>query len=203
MWRFVVVPAYPDHAVPRIKYNQTCFVFCKLLRLRNSARDFFLWGRGGGVIFGLGIFWGCLFLPPFNQPRHLKFGIPSLGTAQTWFLHNFSQSTRVNRKQIRWVFVATITHMSRSTCVAGRIVFAQSSKRRMHGFQNVSSPFFARPSSSSTKTLFALTIPLRVTQIMFHANNSALENKLLPCQRTPWFHNQFFPVWLDQHTTKN
>ena len=23
----------------------------------------------------------------------------------------------------------------------------------------------------------------------------------LPYQRTPWFHNQFFPVWLDQHTT--
>ena len=27
--------------------------------------------------------------------------------------------------------------------------------------------------------------PLRATQAMFRANNSALENKLLPCQRTP------------------
>ena len=153
---------------------------------------FFLVGEGGGEIFGLGILRGFLLLPPLDQPRHLKFGIPSLGTAQTWFLHNFSQSTRVNRKQIRWVFVAANTHMPGSTCVAGR----------MHGFQNVSSPFSPRPRSSYTKTLLALTIPPRTTQAMFRANNSALENKLLPCQRTPWFHNQFFPVWLDQHTTK-
>ena len=152
---------------------------------------FFLVGEGGGGNFWFRNFGGFLFLPPFDQPRHLKFGIPSLGTAQTLFLHNFSQSTRVNRKQIRWVFVAANTHMPGSTCVAGR----------MHGFQNVSSPFSPRPRSSSTKTLLALTIPPRTTQAMFRANNSALENKLLPCQRTPWFHNQFFPVWLDQHTT--
>ena len=187
------MPAYPDHAVLRIKYNQTCFVFYKLLRLGNSAWDFFFgWGREGGN-FWFRNFWGFLFLPPFDQPCHLKFGIPSLGNAhQTWFLHNLSQSTRVNRKQITWVFVATNTHMSGSTCVAGR----------MHGFQNVYSPFSPRPRSSSTKTLLALTIPPRTTQPMFRANNSALENKFLPCQRTPWFHNQFFPVWLDQHTTK-
>ena len=170
------MPAYPDHAVQRIKYNQTCFVFYKLLRLGNSAWDFFfLVGEGGGD-FWFRNFLGYLFLPPFDQPCHLKFGIPSLGTAQTWFLHNFSQSTRVNRKQIRWVFVAANTHMAGSTCVAGRIVFAQSSERRMHGFQNVSSPFSARPRSSSTKTLPALTIPLRVTQVMLRANNSVLEN---------------------------
>ena len=186
------MPEYPDHAVLRIKYNQTCFVFCKLLGIGNSAWDFLFWWAGGGGNFWFRYFWGFLFLPPFDQPRHLKFGIPSLGTAQTWFLHNLSQSTRVNRKQIRWVFVATNTHMSGSTCVAGR----------MHGFQNVSSPFSPRPRSSSTKTLLALTIPPRTTQPMFRANNSALENKFLPCQRTPWFHNQFFPVWLDQHTTK-
>ena len=151
----MVVPAYPDHAVLRIKYNQTCFVFYKLLRLGNSAWDFWDFGAGS---FWFRDFFGFLFLPSFDPPpRHLKFGIPSLGTAQTWFLHNFSQYTRVNRKQIRWIFVATITHMSGSTCVAGRIVFAQSSERRMHGFQNVSSPFSARPRSSSTNTLPALT----------------------------------------------
>ena len=61
---------------------------------------FFLVGEGGGN-FWFRNFGGFLFLPPFDQPRHLKFGIPSLGTAQTLFLHNFSQSTRVNRKQIR------------------------------------------------------------------------------------------------------
>ena len=147
------MPAYPDHAVLRIKYNQTCFVFYKLLRLGNSAWDFFFWwGRGGDFWFRN--FLGFLFLPPFDQPRHLKFGIPSLGTAETWFLHNLSQSTRVNRKQITWVCVATNTHMSGSTCVAGR----------MHGFQNVSSPFSARPRSSYTKTMLALTIPLRATR---------------------------------------
>ena len=136
---------------------------------------FFLVGEGGGGNFWFRNFLGFLFLPAFDRPRHLKFGIPSLGTAQTWFLHNFSQSTRVNRKQIRCVFVAANTHMPGSTCVAGR----------MHGFQNVSSPFSPRPRSSYTKTLLALTIPPRTTQAMFRANNSALENKLLPCQRTP------------------
>ena len=136
---------------------------------------FFFFGGGVGGDFWFRNFLGFLFLPAFDRPRHLKLGIPSLGTAQTWFLHNFSQSTRVNRKQIRCVFVAANTHMPGSTCVAGR----------MHGFQNVSSPFSPRPRSSSTKTLLALTIPPRTTQAMFRANNSALENKLLPCQRTP------------------
>ena len=125
-------------------------------------------GEGGGRSgnFWFRDFFGFLFLPPFDPPRHLKFGIPSLGTAKTWFLHNFSQCTRVNRKEIRGVFVATNTHMPGSTCVAGRT----------HGFQNVSSPFSPRPRSSYTKTLLALRIPLRATQAMFRANNSALEN---------------------------
>ena len=148
---------------------------------------FFSVGEGGGGIFG-----GFYFCLHSIDPVTWNLEYPPWALHKTWFLHNFSQSTRVNRKQIRCVFVAANTHMPGSTCVAGR----------MHGFQNVSSPFSPRPRSSSTKTLLALTIPPRTTQAMFRANNSALENKLLPCQRTPWFHNQFFPVWLDQHTTK-
>ena len=61
----------------------------------------FFFGGGGGGNFWFRNFGGFLFLPPFDQTRHLKFGISSLGTAQTWFLHNSSQSTRVNREQIR------------------------------------------------------------------------------------------------------
>ena len=66
----MVVPAYPDHAVLRIKYNQTCFVFYKLLRIGNSAWDFLFWwaGGGGGVIFGLGIFWGFFFASIRSTP---------------------------------------------------------------------------------------------------------------------------------------
>ena len=165
IWRFVVVPAYPDHAVLRIKYNKTCFVFCKLLRLGNSGWNFFFLvaGRGGGGNFWFRGFGGFYFCLHSINPVTWNLEYPS------WVLHRHGSSitlvsargSTVNRSD--WVFVATITHMSGSICVAGRIVFAQSSERRMHGFQNVSSPFSARPRSSSTKTLPALTIPLRVT----------------------------------------
>ena len=42
IWRFLIVPAHPGHVVLRLKYNQTCFLFWRFLRLRNSVWDF--WG---------------------------------------------------------------------------------------------------------------------------------------------------------------
>ena len=67
----MVVPACPGYVVSRIKYNKTCFVFWKFLRLRNWVLDFFFFwgGGGGGLIFGPGIF--CVSL---ESPRDLLGG---------------------------------------------------------------------------------------------------------------------------------
>ena len=62
-----------------VQPNLLCFV--ETFKARKFDMGFFwrvnFWSRK---------FWGFWFLPPFDHPRHLKFGIPSLGNAQTLFL---------------------------------------------------------------------------------------------------------------------
>ena len=78
IWRFLIVPAHPGHVVLRLKYNQTCFLFWRFLRLRNSVWDFW------GVNFWCGDFLGVLILTQFDHSCHLKSGVPPPGT--TWVL---------------------------------------------------------------------------------------------------------------------
>ena len=127
------------------------FCFLEAFKARKFDTGFF-----GELTFGPGNFLGFDFCLHSIIPVTWNLEYPP------WVLHRHCSSTYY------------FTHMSGSTCVAGRNVFAQSSERQMHGFQKVSSPFSARPRSSYTKTLLALTIPLRATQAMFRANNSAL-----------------------------
>ena len=78
--RFVVVSAFLSciHVFLRIKYNQTCFAFWKLFRIKMqygfSVVNF--WSRDfGGVCWNygtLGIFSGFDFFPPSNHSCFLK-----------------------------------------------------------------------------------------------------------------------------------
>ena len=74
IWRFLIVPAHPGHVVLRLKYNQTCFLFWRFLRLRNSVWDFW------GVNFWCRDFFLVLILAQFDHSCHLKSGVPPPGT---------------------------------------------------------------------------------------------------------------------------
>ena len=62
-----MVSAYPGRVVLPLKYNQSCFAFCELLRLEKFGMGFF-WS----LTFSSGSFWGFVESPHSIIPSHLK-----------------------------------------------------------------------------------------------------------------------------------
>ena len=114
LYNIFQVPTYSSTytVIVRMKYNQTCFAFWKVLRVENLAFYlfiylfiFFFWrgwggemGGKGGLVIGPVFFdflgsarhiFGFWFLSPFNHHRHLKSRVPLSPTpraawAQPW-----------------------------------------------------------------------------------------------------------------------
>ena len=113
---------------PRTSANNVqpnLFCFLETFKARKFDMGFF-----GELTFGPGNFWGFDFCLHSIIPVTWNLEYPP------WVLHRHCSSTYY------------FTHKSGSTCVAGRNVFAQSSERRMHRFQNVFSP------STASKLLY-------------------------------------------------
>ena len=82
--------------------------FCKFLRLRNSAWNFWgvnFWSRDfvGGFVGSPRDFFGFSFLPPFNHPYHLKFRVsPALGEGEFIHKRHLFDITYIHAWPMRW-----------------------------------------------------------------------------------------------------